>query len=358
MAVDRVLRFRSSFISAEELAALQPRTANVRGLPILDDDVYDTSAAGGLDDIQHEVLPVGDDEGVTQEQAPVETYLAWLGKLAVFARSPRPNVKEMLAAADELYIPRHTALQDIFDALGISAAGQEDPRIQDWMSMLLRNGDDLDLDTLSNVLEMLRTLADPERKRKASSSRKFEDRVLAEIEALKDQLSTALVELDRMQERTSNALSMVDGQIGALVQQLQAWDNYRTDLQGLSLGVQAAAETDGFDADDLEEIVTTMRTLHAPGEQPNFVSRAEWLAAVAGVVNTRELTLSEQVIATGQLAQQILDMNEAGDLIIDPKVREDIVIARDTGEVAANTAAEAEGETVVTADTATSETSV
>ncbi len=340
MAVDRASGYRPSLITPEELTALQPRSSTIRGVPVRDDIESGRGAPVDADDLRQDILPVGDDGaqgGSSQQQEPAEIYLEWLNRLAMLARAPNPSVRAMLSAADELYVPRHTALQDIFDILGITSAADSDARLREWMSMLLRNGGDLVLDALANVLEMLRTAVDPLRN-PVNQPAGFDDHVLARIQTLTDKLGEALNGLDRLQERTTAALASAQNDISACALETVAWQRYRDGLQGLSRGVQAALASDGFDTSDLDEILVAMAELRAPGEAPSTVSRAEWLAVSVGIGNTPGLPLAVRSIAAGQLARGVLIREARGELTIDPQTREDVVAARQAGEAATATA--------------------
>lgn len=181
-------------VSVDQLAVLGTQRLALR---LADRDAMATQRARGIDDADApELLPTTSvDRDTTASVAP-PNYGAWHEAVALLHSGTEPpttdELRNMLAMAEDFGIPRATAIQDIFDQV---AGPNQSAEVTDWLALLLKNADAVDLDALSRLLKTLEMLSHPERTASANGGRNAADATRETAPATLDglqQVGTAL----------------------------------------------------------------------------------------------------------------------------------------------------------------------
>ncbi len=274
---------------------------------VLDVDKLDSglpaTGAGGVTPSALAANPA-DIDGVAATAS--DEYAVWQEQLAILANENVPNTNAMLALAEVRGVPVQTAVQDIVDALGISAVAENQGFVGDRIAELLVNSTSLQREQIVGQLATLSFIANRSDvvfgpapvDRELVVQRNYVQAMQHAtwgsaydphgVEALRTQY-----QVDMAQARALNALE----------------DTVRNNAR--SYGTLSAAEVTGI----VDQCVRTFG--HA--EQQAFVSAAEIQSIVAGVSRR---PIGERTEALALIAQEMLARQAAGTLAIDPVFQE------------------------------------
>ena len=290
-----------------------------------------------LQNLLADSVPAEDDTTEKAQSVPASpSYTSWQNQLATLAQASPPDVKKMLEVADAAGIPKQTAVSDIIGALGLD----DDGDIAAWLGTTLEaSAEGLDDASIAILLTLFKLLAEQKKTdaevKKLQTSVMDMSKLLTDTNKLVADLQKALADKDR---RDTARFDGLQAQITGLQKQVEQYQQYNASMTALTQGAQRSAFSDGkMEAPEVKGLVDSMAAIQAPGEAKNFVSAAEWNAVVVGVINANG-TQSQTAIATGLVAQDILDRQKAGTIAVDPTVQDQIVKAAADGAAASASA--------------------